>query len=97
MFQDEQQAVLDDGFNKTVAAAAAITSAFGAKDNGYEDNLVGYMPFNPKEENATWGQPYLLKKNENFVTHSGVKTYINWFDGWSVDQYTTDLDMLTYY
>ena len=39
----------------------------------------------------------MFKKNENFTTYSGVKTYVNWFDGWAVDQYTADDDGLKYF
>ena len=39
----------------------------------------------------------MLKISEDFSEHSGAKTYMNWFDGWSIIQYKEDFDSWDYY
>ena len=48
-------------------------------------------------DSSDWGNPTLLKISEDFSEHSGAKTYMNWFDGWSVIQYKEDFDSWDYY
>ena len=46
------------------------------------------MPFNA--ESQDWGDFTSLKLSEEFQEHFGVKTYLNWFDGWAINQYKRD-------
>ena len=38
-----------------------------------------------------------MKASYDLRSHSGAKTYMNWFDGWSVKQYILDRDALEYF
>ena len=44
------------------------------------------LPFNKDEHQ--WGMPTQLKSSEDFYQNTGARTYQNWFDGWSIDQYS---------
>jgi len=43
-----------------------------------------------------WGQPNQLKNCEEFTEHNVSKTFMNWFDGWSTEQYQRDFDKYEY-
>ena len=52
------------------------------------------LPFNKEE--LLWGQPSGLKSSEDFSQHTGARTYLKWFDGWSIEQYKLDWDKFEY-
>ena len=43
-----------------------------------------------------WGQPNQLKNCVEFTEHNVSKTFMNWFDGWSTEQYQRDFDKYEY-
>ena len=52
------------------------------------------LPFNKEEQ--LWGMPTQLKTSEDFYQNTGARTYLNWFDGWSIEQYGVDWDKMEY-
>lgn len=52
------------------------------------------LPFNPE---FGWGTPKALKASSEFRSHSGVKTYLNWFDGFAINLFQQDKDTLAYF
>ena len=50
----------------------------------------------PYSNESGWGLPSALKRSSEFRSHSGVKTYMNWFDGWALIQYQNDQEKLDY-
>ena len=58
------------------------------------ENSKQILPFSM--DIAEWGNSTLLKNSEEFTEHSGCKTYMNWFDGFSIHKYRDDFDKFEY-
>jgi len=63
--------------------------------NGADQLGKSRLPFNKAEQ--LWGLPTQLKTSEDFFQHTGSRTYLNWFDGWSIEQYAADWDKMEYF
>lgn len=79
----------DDSDNDRAAPVDIKKPQAGASELG-----KARLPFNKDEHQ--WGMPTLLKSSEDFFQNTGARTYLNWFDGWSIEQYGADWDKMEY-